>query len=66
MKLQELLNGIEIIDIAGERNVEITGVVSDHRKVKPGHAFICYEGLKVDGHRFIAGAIQKRSPGNHR
>lgn len=58
MKLQELLNGIEIIDIAGERNVEITGVVSDHREVKPGYAFICYEGLKVDGHRFIAGAIQ--------
>ncbi len=58
MKLQELLNGIEIIDITGEHNVEITGVVSDHRKVKPGYAFICYEGLNVDGHRFIAGAIQ--------
>lgn len=58
MRLQNLLDGIEITEITGERNPEITGVVSDHRKIKPGHAFICYQGLKVDGHSFIAGAIQ--------
>jgi UDP-N-acetylmuramoyl-L-alanyl-D-glutamate--2,6-diaminopimelate ligase len=58
MKLQSLLDGIEVTDITGIRNPEISGVVSDHRKVKPGYAFICYQGLNVDGHSFIAGAIQ--------
>ena len=58
MKLQSLLDGIEVTDITGIRNPEISGVVSDHRKVKQGYAFICYQGLNVDGHSFIAGAIQ--------
>ncbi len=58
MKLQNLLDGIEVAEITGDRNPEITGVVSDHRKVKPGYAFICYQGLNVDGHSFIIGAIQ--------
>lgn len=58
MKLQNLLDGIEVTEITGPRNPEITGVVSDHRKVKPGYAFICYQGLNVDGHSFVAGAIK--------
>jgi UDP-N-acetylmuramoyl-L-alanyl-D-glutamate--2,6-diaminopimelate ligase len=57
MRLQHLLNGIEITEIIGDRNPKITGVVSDHRKVKPGYTFVCYQGLNVDGHSFIDGAI---------
>ena len=58
MKLQKLLDGIDVTHITGDRNPTINGVVSDHRKVKPGYAFVCYKGLKVDAHAFIAGAIQ--------
>ena len=58
MRLQNLLDGIEITEVTGDRNPEIKGVVSDHRKVKPGYAFVCYQGLNVDGHSFIDGAIQ--------
>lgn len=58
MRLQNLLDGIEVTEITGDRNPEVAGVVSDHREVKPGYAFICYQGLKVDGHSFISGAIQ--------
>lgn len=58
MKLQKLLDGINITYITGDRNPTIQGVVSDHRKVKPGYAFVCYQGLNVDGHNYIAGAIQ--------
>ena len=58
MKLQTLLDGIHVTHITGDRNPFIQGVVSDHRKVKPGYAFVCYQGLKVDGHAYIAGAIQ--------
>lgn len=58
MKLQSLLDGIEVTKILGVSNPIIDGVVSDHRDVKPGYAFICYEGLNVDGHSFIADAIK--------
>ena len=58
MKLQNLLDRIEITKILGDSNPVIDGVVSDHRKVKPGYAFVCYKGLNVDGHSFITGAIK--------
>lgn len=58
MKLQKLLDGVDVLNIKGDRNPKINGVVSDHRKVKPGNAFVCYQGLKVDGHSFISGAVR--------
>lgn len=58
MRLQNLLDGIEVTQLSGDRNPKILGVVSDHRKVKPGYAFVCYKGLNVDGHSFITGAIE--------
>lgn len=58
MRLQNLLDGIDFTEIIGEDNPDITGVASDHRKVQPGNAFVCYQGLNVDGHSFIQGAIQ--------
>ena len=58
MKLQNLLDGIEVTEMIGDRNLEVAGVVSDHREVKPGYAFVCYQGLNVDGHSFIDGAIK--------
>ncbi len=58
MKLNKLLEGIEVRELTGNHNPEITGVVSDHRKVKLGYVFICYQGLNVDGHSFIEGAIR--------
>ena len=58
MKLQNLLEGAEIIELIGDCNLEIAGIVSDHREVKEGYAFLCYQGLNVDGHDFIPGAIK--------
>ena len=58
MKLQILLDGADVTHITGDRNPKINGVVSDHRKVKSGNAFVCYQGLKVDGHSFIPGAVK--------
>lgn len=58
MKLQKLLDGVDVIHITGDRNPKINGVVSDHRKVKAGNAFVCYQGLNVDGHSFIPGAVR--------
>lgn len=39
--------------------IEITGVVSDSRRVQPGNLFVAYTGESVDGHRYIPAAIQR-------
>lgn len=58
MNLQSLLRGVDVFSSVGAIDREIGSVVSDHREVQPGCAFVCYEGVKVDGHTFIQQAIQ--------
>jgi UDP-N-acetylmuramoyl-L-alanyl-D-glutamate--2,6-diaminopimelate ligase len=41
---------------AGDNDVEITGLTSDSRLVKPGHLFAALAGAQADGTRFIADA----------
>lgn len=38
-------------------DIEITGVATDSRKIKPGFLFVPIKGEKVDGHRFIESVI---------
>ena len=42
-----------------EREVEITDVAYDSRKVTPGALFCCLRGEKTDGHRFARQAVDK-------
>ena len=57
MKLNEVLKNIHPIKIVGDAEVEITGVNIDSRRIKAGHLFIAMKGTQVDGHQFIAKAI---------
>ena len=59
MKLQELLHGLNITTSSGSLDIDITGVVSDNRKIEFGNAFVCYQGINVDSHNFIPDALQK-------
>ena len=58
MNLHHLLQGVNILSSIGGLDEEITGIASDSRTVEPGYAFVCYEGVNVDGHTFIPQAIQ--------
>lgn len=58
MNLHRLLQGVNILSSIGRLDKDITGISSDSRTVEPGHAFVCYEGVNVDGHTFIPQAIQ--------
>ena len=59
MKLSELLKNIAPTRVIGDVDVEITGVNIDSRKVEQGHMFIAMKGTVVDGHRFIAKAVEQ-------
>ena len=56
-KLQNVLNSIEILDIQGPSNPEISGLAYDSRDIKEGYAFFALKGLHTDGHGYIDKAI---------
>ena len=59
MKLRQLLNGIKIISVVGNLDREIDGITHDSRQIEKNFAFICYQGVAVDGHEYIYDAIEK-------
>ena len=40
-------------------NIEIKGITSDSRKVKPGFVFVCIKGTVSDGHDYAAAALEQ-------
>ncbi len=57
IKIEEILNGIEIVSVSGPKNRVISGVEFDSRKVKKNFLFVAVKGYKSDGHEFINSAI---------
>lgn len=58
MILEALLQKVSPVDIKGDAKCEITGVDIDSRRVEQGHLFIAMRGTQVDGHQFIAKAVE--------
>lgn len=57
--LKDILFGVSLKSITGNRDEKVNGITFDSRKVKKGSLFVAVEGLTVDGHDFIHGAIEK-------
>ena len=55
MKLSQLLETLPY----GVRDVDVTDITNDSRKVKPGVAFVCPKGAASDGHKFAQAAAAK-------
>lgn len=58
MKLSNLLKHVNVLNLIGSAEVEITGVNIDSRRIAPGHLFIALPGTQTDGHHFIGKAIE--------
>jgi len=56
-QLRELLARVPHTVAAGDENIEVTGVVSDNRRIRGGEVFVCISGTVVDGHSFLPQAI---------
>ena len=59
MKLYELLQGIEVLELHADLQQEVNAVISDSRKVTPGSLFVAVSGFASDGNRFIPMAMEK-------
>src|SRR6202158_4598789 len=57
MRLEDLVRGVPGATIEGNGDVEITGIAYDSRRVKAGDLFVAGEGIQVDGHAYVSGAV---------
>ena len=58
MRLSELLFGARIECPEDIRDVNVTSIVSDSRRVEKGSMFICIDGFHADGHKYIKDAVK--------
>lgn len=56
MRLQDLLQGIEIEETTADLTMEIRGVSYDSRHTVPGDLFVAMTGFATDGHTFVGKA----------
>jgi UDP-N-acetylmuramoyl-L-alanyl-D-glutamate--2,6-diaminopimelate ligase len=54
--LRELLEGIEVREVLGSLDVEVTALSADSRRVRPGAAFFALGGLRQRGESFARDA----------
>ena len=58
-KLRELCADLQYELISGDLDTEISDIVYDSRKIRPGTAFVCMEGSRFDPHKLIPEAFEK-------
>ena len=59
MKLSEILVNCNLLEIVGEKNLDILDISFDSRKVSEGTMFFAVKGTQVDGHDYIDKAIEQ-------
>ncbi len=59
MRLEEFLALEKVEEVNGEINQQVVGLTYDSRKVMPGQVFFAIPGGEVDGHEFVAQALQR-------
>ena len=52
-KLSNLLKDLDVIEVIGETDKNITSLESDSRKVEKDGIFVAVRGVTTDGHRYI-------------
>ena len=59
MKIKDLLEGIEDLELHADEEMEISGICYDSRQAAPGQLFTAVTGFASDGHKFIPMAVNK-------
>ncbi|MBQ7320523.1 MAG: UDP-N-acetylmuramoyl-L-alanyl-D-glutamate--2,6-diaminopimelate ligase [Clostridia bacterium] len=58
MELYRLLSSLESFSYEKPKDMEISGISSDSRRIKSGDLFVCIRGLHTDGHAYIEAAAR--------
>ena len=62
VKLDDLVRTIAPLEVRGDQGLEITAVTADSRRAGSGTIFVAVKGVRADGHRFLAAALEAGSP----
>jgi len=57
MLLSDILNNISLLTVSGKTDIDIENIQFDSREVNTGSLFIAIPGTQVDGHDYIAKAL---------
>ncbi len=57
MRMQALLEDVDVLELVGDRGVEVTSVTHESHRVAPGALFACIPGARTDGHDHAAAAV---------
>jgi len=55
--MQALLEDVDVLELFGDRDVEVTSVTHESRRVTPGSLFACVPGARTDGHDHAGEAV---------
>ena len=58
MKLKEILVNCNLVEIKGDKDLDILNISFDSRKVDSGTLFFAVKGTQVDGHDYIDKAVE--------
>ncbi len=57
-RLKDILFGVSLNEIHGDREIKVSDITFDSRKVKKQSLFVAIEGLTVDGHAYIGQSVK--------
>lgn len=57
IKIEDILKGIKVVSLSGERAAVISNIEFDSRRVSKGSLFVAVKGSDTDGHGFINSAV---------
>jgi UDP-N-acetylmuramoyl-L-alanyl-D-glutamate--2,6-diaminopimelate ligase len=58
LRLNEIIEGLEVIGRTGDQDPSIGKITFDSRQVAEGDLFVAVSGLQTDGHQYIGRALQ--------
>ena len=59
MRLHDLLDAVDLLEVTGDSQLEVSDIVSDSRRATRGSLFCCIRGATVDGHDLAAAAVER-------
>jgi len=59
MTLEDLIHGLDIIEVRGARDIVVQGIAYHSHSVRNGDLFVAIQGEEADGHLFVGDAIKR-------
>jgi len=59
LKLKEIIQGLEIVEMTGGENLDIHSITFDSREVRDSDLFVAIRGHQYDGHLYIHKALEE-------